>query len=59
MKDDSKAILDTKCFFSFVADVTGKEKINMKKIEATELFIVELVKKRIKEKKKENKKTKS
>lgn len=58
MKDDSKAILDTKCFFSFVADLTGKEKINMKKIEATELSIVELVKKGIKEKKKRKQKTK-
>lgn len=58
MKDDSKAILDTKCFFSFVADLTGKEKNNMKKIEATELSIVELVKKGIKEKKKRKQKTK-
>ena len=43
-------MLDTKClfFFFFVADLTGQEKINMKIIEATELFIVELVKKRIK-----------
>ena len=40
-------------FFSFVADLTGQEKIDTKIIEAAELFIVELVKKRIKQ---ENKK---
>lgn len=46
----------------FVADLTGQEKINMKIIEATELFIVELVKKRIKQeqnKTKQNKREKA
>ena len=41
-----------------MADLTGQEKINMKIIEGTVLFIVELVKKRIKVKKKKKTKDK-
>ena len=57
----AKCLTLNACFF-FVAHLTGQERINMKIIEATELFIVELVKKRIKQeqnKTKQNKREKA